>query len=81
MSSVSTPGERPAPDTDWSDVMITWRIPKASWSGFSVMASPMVVQLGTGVMKPVQPRRRFCTAMSRSWSRFTPGMKTGTSSS
>jgi hypothetical protein len=81
MSSASTPGERPAPDTDCIEVMTTLSMPKASSSGFKVMASPVVVQFGPGVMKPFHPRRRLCMSMSPTWSRFTAGRNTGTSGS
>ena len=45
------------------------------------MASPVVLQFGTGVTKPFHPRFRRCAAMRASWSMFTPGMKIGTSGS
>ena len=63
-SSASTPGERPAPDTDCIDVITTLSIPNAVSSGLSVIASPTVVQFGPGVTKPFQPRRLRCTSMS-----------------
>src|SRR4030095_13026543 len=81
MSSAITPGERPAPDSPWSDVITTRSTPNASCRGLRVIASPVVVQFGTGVTKPFQPRFRRWTAISASWSMLTPGMKIGTSGS
>ncbi len=81
MSSASTPGERPAPDTACIEVITTLSIAERASSGFSVIASPTVVQFGPGVTKPFQPRRLRCTSMSRAWSRFTAGRNTGTSGS
>src|SRR3989442_1458682 len=57
-SGASPPPCRPAPETAWSEVIVTVRTPKASWSGLSETASPVVVQLGIGAMKPRQPRVR-----------------------
>src|SRR4030042_1055765 len=54
-------------------------MPKASYIGFSVIAMPVVVQLGMGVMKPLQPRA-FCCCLKRAMcSELMPGIKMGTS--
>jgi hypothetical protein len=51
-------GERPAPETPCIEVITTRSIPKRSRSGLSVTTSRIVVQFGSGTMKPLQPRRR-----------------------
>src|SRR5207302_2027662 len=80
-SSASTPPWRPAPETAWSEVIITVRTPKASWSGFSETASPVVVQLGMGAMKPRQPRVRRWSWMASACASLIPGIRMGTSGS
>jgi hypothetical protein len=81
MSSATTPGDRPAPETPCIDVMSTRCSPNRSSKGFRVTTSPMVVQFGSGVMNPRQFRRRRCRSMSLACDKLTPGTMIGTSSS
>ena len=63
------------------EVISTRSMPKRSRSGLSVTTSPMVVQLGRGTMKPLQPRARRWCSISPACAGFTPGTRIGTSAS
>ena len=60
---------------------MTVRTPKVSWSGFSETASPVVVQLGIGAMKPRQPRLRRWSWRASACASLMPGIRMGMSGS
>ena len=63
------------------EVIMTRSTPYLSYSGFSVIARPVVVQLGSGATHPFQPRFLLCTSSRSAWASLMPGMSMGTSSS
>ena len=81
ISSAATPGDSPAPETPCIDVITTRWTPKRSISGLSVTTRPIVVQFGSGTMKPLHPRLRRCASIWAACAKFTPGTMIGTSSS
>ncbi len=81
ISRAITPGDLPAPDKAWSEVIKTISAPNAFMIGFSVMARPVVVQFGSGAMNPCHPLFFLWVFSNSACSSFIPGIKIGTSSS
>src|SRR5215467_14497265 len=81
ISRAITPGDLPAPDNAWREVIKTISRPYSFMIGFSVMTSPVVVQFGSGAMNPFHPLFFLWMFNNSACSSFIPGIKIGTSSS